>query len=169
MSKTNTSCSHAVTTFRTIAGLLTPQVFPGYILAACGLVFLSLDDLFTFHEFVGLNLGIGNGKVLLVYLLGAGVFLLANFRRMLPDRTAIILLCSGFLCHAVSLGFDIIQEEGLFRGWTPEEILEVVGGTLYATYIFYIAARELVVVHGLRLIWAGPDAAAESSEGSDRE
>ncbi len=128
-----------------------------WLVLACGLIYVSFDELFMFHEFADVNIPhLTDGRVLNIYVLAAAIFLVCNFRRMLPNRTALILLCCGFICHAAALALDIAQDKKWLSGWTPEELLEVLANTIYATYIFYVATRELVAVHGLRLLWGRP-------------
>ena len=125
-----------------------------WLVLAGGLIYLGLDELFCYHEFVGLNVPyLTDAHVLLLYLVAASVFVSSNIRPMMPNWVAVCLLGAGFLCHISALGLDYVAEKHHFSGWTPEEVLEVLANTLYATYIFYLAAREMSVDYGMTIVW----------------
>jgi len=111
-------------------------------LLGIGFIYLALDEIFMFHEFIGANLHFDDGRIVLGYLGLMGAMGLVFLTKFLGVRAAFACLIIGALCQ----GLGGIADRFHFweGGFTPEEVAETSASGLYLLAVLQYAYRDLV-------------------------
>lgn len=106
-----------------------------------GFVYLALDEMLMFHEFIGANLGFDDGRIILGYLGLMGLTALVFRRKFLGHPAAVGCLVAGAFCQGLGAFADRFHfwEEG----FTPEEVAELTASGLYLLAILQYAYADL--------------------------
>lgn len=115
-------------------------------LLGVGFIYLALDEIFMFHEFIGANLRFDDGRIVLGYLLLMGVMGLLFLKKFFGVRAAFACLIVG----AMFQGLGGIADRFHFweGGFTPEEVAETSASGLYLLAVLQYAYRDLVTFAG---------------------
>lgn len=106
-----------------------------------GFVYLALDEMLMFHEFIGANLRFDDGRIILGYLGLMGLTALVFRRKFLRHPVAVGCLIAGALCQGLGAFADRFHfwEEG----FTPEEVAELTASGLYLLAILQYACADM--------------------------
>jgi hypothetical protein len=111
-------------------------------LLGVGFVYLALDEIFMFHEFIGANLHFDDGRIVLGYLVLMGITGLLFRRKFLSIRAAFACLLIGAFLQALGGVADRFHFwEG---GFTPEEVAETSASGFYLLAVLQYACRDLI-------------------------
>lgn len=115
-------------------------------LLGAGFVYLALDEIFMFHEFVGANLRFDDGRIVIGYMLLMGATCLLFLRKLMSLRVAFACLVVG----AMFQGLGSIADRFHFweAGFTPEEVAETSASGFYLLAVLQYATRDLITFAG---------------------
>jgi hypothetical protein len=112
-----------------------------YALLGLGFVYLALDEMLMFHEFIGANLRFDDGRIILGYL-GLMALTCLLFRRKLLSRpVAAACLVVGGLFQ----GLGAVADRFHFweQAFTPEEVAEMSASGFYLLAVLQYAYHDL--------------------------
>jgi hypothetical protein len=106
-----------------------------------GFIYLALDEMLMFHEFIGANLHFDDGHIILGYLGLMGLTALAFRRKFFGHSVAAACLVAG----ACFQGLGAVADRFHFweEAFTPEEIAEMTASGLYLLAILQYAHSDV--------------------------
>jgi len=116
-----------------------------YALLGFGFVYLALDEMLMFHEFIGANLSFDDGRIILGYLGLMALTCIAFHRKLLSRPVAAACLGLGGLFQ----GLGAIADRFHFweQAFTPEEVAEMSASGFYLLAVLqygYYDVRALI-------------------------
>jgi hypothetical protein len=117
-----------------------------WLLLGVGFIYLALDEIFQFHEFMGANGGFDDGKIIMGYLVLMGATCLVFLPKFLSIRVAFACLVVGAFFQGVGAISDRFHY--FETGFTPEEVAEMSASGFYLLAILQYAYRDLLSLVG---------------------